>query len=123
VRGSLQIAALVLLPACSGNLNPVESDERQAGIRIEVVGCDLDPGTGNVTMTFEVRSERPYDVVLVNGQVKDASGTVIGSSSGSVLNVAPGETYRQEMVLSAAGAPEGEVTCQAALDLATEPLG
>jgi hypothetical protein len=55
--------------------------------------------------------------------VKDGSGTIVGSSTGSITNVAPGERYRDEMVLSAAGVPQGELTCDAKLDLATEPLG
>jgi hypothetical protein len=119
----IAVVALVVLPACPGDVNPVESDEQQAGIHIEVVGCDLDEGTGNVTLTYEVRSERAYDVVLVEGRVKDGSGTVVGSSTGSVMNVAPGELYREEMVVSSAGRPQGELTCEATLDLATEPLG
>jgi hypothetical protein len=101
----------------------VEQDEGEAGITLEVVDCALDEGTGNVTMTYEVRSEREYDVVLVEGRVKDDSGTVVASSSGSVQNVAPGEAYRAEMVLSPAGETQGELDCEASLDLATEPFG
>jgi hypothetical protein len=119
----IAVAGFVVLPACAGNFDPVETDQQQAGIQIEVVGCELDRGTGNVTMTFEVRSEKEYDVVLVEGRLKDDSGTVVGSSSGSVMNVVPGERYREDMVLTAAGEPEGQLTCEATLDLATEPLG
>jgi hypothetical protein len=123
-RGLLIVlAGVVVLPACPGNIDPVETNEQEAGIHIEVVGCDLDRGTGNVTLTYEVRSEKEYDVVLVEGRVKDGFGTVVGSSTGTVTNVVPGENYRDEMVLSSAGEPQGELTCEATLDLATEPLG
>ena len=117
------LLALGAATACRGDLNPVETEERSSGITIEVVSCDMDEGTGNVTMTYEVQSEKEYDVVLVEGRVRDGSGTIVGSSTGSVMNVVPGERYREEMVLSAAGVPQGEVACVARLDLATEPFG
>lgn len=125
MRSAVAVTLLALLLAgCSpGDLNPVEHDQQAAGITIDVVGCDLDQGTGNVTMTYELESEKPYDVVLVQGQVRDGSGTIVGSSTGSVTNVSPGETYRGEMVLSSAGKTQGELRCEATLDLATEPLG
>jgi hypothetical protein len=122
-RTLMVLLAAGVATACGGDLNPVETDERRSGITIEVVGCQLDEGTGNVTLTYELESEREYDVVLVEGRVIDGSGTIVGSSSGSVTNVVPGERYREEMVLSAAGATQGEVTCDARLDLATEPIG
>lgn len=122
-RTLIVLSALGAASACRGDLNPVETEEGRSGITIEVVGCQLDEGTGNVTMTYEVQSEKEYDVVLVEGRVKDGSGTIVGSSTGSVTNVAPGERYREEMVLSAAGVPQGEITCDAKLDLATEPFG
>jgi hypothetical protein len=116
--------ATLVATACSGaDLNPVEQDEERAGITIRVVGCELDPGTGIVTMTYEVESEREYQAVVINGSVKDESGVVVATSSGSVTDVSPGETYRDEMVLSPAGEPQGELDCEATLELATEPFG
>jgi hypothetical protein len=117
------LLALSAATACGRDLNPVETEEGRSGITIEVVGCELDPGTGSVTLTYELQSEREYDVVLVEGRVKDGSGTIVGSSTGTVMNVMPGERYREEIALSAAGQTQGEVTCEAKLDLATEPFG
>jgi hypothetical protein len=120
----LLVLAALLAPACSGvDLNPVEQDEERAGITIRVVGCEPDPGTGIVTMTYEIQSEREYQAVVVNGRLKDESGVVLATSSGSVTDVSPGETYRGEMVLSPAGEPQGELDCEATLELATEPFG
>jgi hypothetical protein len=106
-----------------GDLNPVERDAGEAGIRIEVVGCELDETTGNVTSTVEVTSEREYSTVLVDFKLVDAQGTVVASSSTSASNVRPGETYRLEMPLSPAGELGEGFTCEADLNLATEPFG
>lgn len=116
--------ALIAGVGCSpADLNPVEEDAGEAGISLRVVGCEPDPQTGIYTITYEVESEQEYNVVLVDGRLKDTSGVIVASSSGSVTNVAPGEVYRQEMVLSPSGEPEGTLDCEASLDLATEPLG
>ena len=106
-----------------GDLNPVERDAGEAGIRIEVVGCELDEGIGNVTSTVEVTSEKEYSTVLVDFKLVDAQGTVVASSSTSASNVRPGETYRLEMPLSPAGELGEGFTCEADLSLATEPFG
>lgn len=106
-----------------GDLNPVERDAGEAGIRIEVVGCELDEAIGNVTSTVEVTSEREYSTVLVDFRLVDAQGTVVASSSTSATGVRPGETYRLEMPLSPAGELGEGFTCEADLNLATEPFG
>jgi hypothetical protein len=106
-----------------GDLNPVERDAGEAGIRIEVVGCELDEAIGNVTSTVEVTSEKEYSTVLVDFKLVDAQGTVVASSSTSASNVRPGETYRLEMPLSPAGELGEGFTCEADLSLATEPFG
>jgi hypothetical protein len=106
-----------------GDLNPVERDAGEAGIRIEVVGCELDETTGNVTSTVEVTSEREYSTVLVDFKLVDAQGTVVASTSTSATGVRPGETYRLEMPLSPADELGEGFTCEADLNLATEPFG
>jgi hypothetical protein len=106
-----------------GDLNPVERDAGEAGIRIEVVGCELDETTGNVTSTVEVTSERGYSTVLVDFKLVDAQGTVVASTSTSATGVRPGETYRLEMPLSPADELGEGFTCEADLNLATEPFG
>jgi hypothetical protein len=106
-----------------GDLNPVERDAGEAGVRIEVVGCELDETIGNVTSTVEVTSEKEYSTVLVDFKLVDSQGTVVASSSTSASSVRPGETYRLEMPLSPAGELGEGFTCEADLNLATEPFG
>jgi hypothetical protein len=50
-------------------------------------------------------------------------GTVVATTSTSATNVQPGETYRLEMPLSPAGELGEGFTCEADLQLATEPIG
>lgn len=122
----LVVIAGIVSTACFGDglgdLNPVERDAGQAGIRIEVVGCELDETTGNVTATVEVTSEREYSTVLVDFKLVDAQGIVVASTSTSATGVRPGETYRLEMPLSPAGELGEGFTCEADLNLATEPF-
>lgn len=121
------VIAGIITTACFGDglgdLNPVERDAGEAGIRIEVVGCELDEAIGNVTSTVEVTSEKEYSTVLVDFELVDAQGTVVASTSTSASNVRPGETYRLQMPLSPAGELGEGFTCQADLSLATEPFG
>jgi hypothetical protein len=119
----MAIVSLVLGPACAEAFNPLERDAGEAGITMEVVGCELDEGTGNVTATVELTSEREYSAVLVDVKLKDAEGTVVASSSTSASNVRPGETYRLQLPLSPAGQLGQGFRCQAELNLATEPFG
>jgi hypothetical protein len=118
------LLALLILPACyGGDLNPIEEDLGDAGVTIDVVGCQRDQVSGNVTLTFELTSENEYQSILVNGTVEDDSGTVLHTSTASLVEVEPGQTYRGEMILAQAGDVEGEVTCEADLDFAQDPIG
>jgi hypothetical protein len=122
VRSAIPLAVL-LGPACAEAINPLERDAGEAGIAIEVVGCDLDQVTGNVTATVELTSEREYTTVLVDFNLVDAEGVVVASTSTSATNVKPGQTYRLQMPLSPAGELGQGFTCEAELNLATEPFG
>jgi hypothetical protein len=123
MRVGLLIVA-VALAACTEALNPVERDAGEAGIAIEVTGCDLDEGTGVVTATAEVTSEeKEYSSILVDFRLVDAEGVVVASSSTSATNVSPGQTYRLQLPLTAAGELGTGFECQADLNLATEQFG
>jgi hypothetical protein len=87
------------------------------------VACELDPAVGNVNLEFELTSEREYQTVLVNGRVMDETGAVLDTSSASLLEVKPGQTYRGEMVLSPVGDVQGDMECGAELGLAQDPIG
>jgi hypothetical protein len=118
------LLAVVLLPGCfGGDLNPIEEDPGDAGVTIDVVGCQRDAVSGNVTLTFELTSESEYQSVLVNGTVKDDTGTVLDTGTASLVEVKPGQTYRGEMILAPAGDIQGELTCEAGLDFAQDPIG
>lgn len=126
VRALLVVGAFVST-ACFGDefgdLSPVERDAGEAGISIEVTGCELDDATGNVTATVEVTSDKEYEAILIDLELVDAGGTVVATTSTSATNVQPGETYRLEMPLSPAGELGEGFTCEAELNLATEPFG
>jgi hypothetical protein len=117
------IVAMLFGSACISDINPLERDAGRAGVDIEVVGCELDEGTGNVTETVEVTSDKEYLTILINVKLKDAQGTVVTSSSTSASNVKPGETYRLQLPLTPAGDLGPGFTCEADLDFATEPIG
>ena len=106
-----------------GDISPVERDAAEAGITIETTGCEFDETTGNVTATVEVTSEKEYEAILIDIELVDAAGTVVATTSTSATNVQPGETYRLEMPLSPAGELGEGFTCEAELNLATEPFG
>jgi hypothetical protein len=117
------VALLGLASCFGGDLNPIEDDPAEAGVSIEVVACELDPAIGNVNLEFELTSENEYQTVLVNGRVMDETGTVLDTSSASLLEVRPGQTYRGEMVLTPVGDVQGELACEAELDFAQDPIG
>ncbi len=123
---ALTMAVALATAGCFGgdiDLNPVERDAGEAGIRIEVVGCEFDETTGNVTETVEVTSDKEYTTVLIDFKLVDAQGVVVASSSTSASNVQPGETYRLELPLTPSGDLGTGFTCEADLSLATEPFG
>jgi hypothetical protein len=123
-RSRLAALVLLVLPACfGGDLNPIEEDPGDAGVRIDVVGCQRDEVSGNVTLTFELTSEKGYQSVLVNGTVKDDTGTILDTGTASLVEVKPGQTYRGEMILAPAGDVEGERACEGGLDFAQDPIG
>ena len=93
------------------------------GISIEITGCELDEATSNVTATVELTSEKEYVAILVDFELIDAQGTVVATTPTSATNVQPGETHRLEMPLVPAGELGEGFTCEAELNLATEPLG
>jgi hypothetical protein len=115
--------ALALASCFGGDVDPLEEDPGEAEVTIEVVGCDRDDVSGNVTLLFELTSEREYQSVLVNGSVRDATGTVLATSTASLIEVRPGQTYRGDMVLAPAGDVQGELTCDAELEFAQDPIG
>jgi hypothetical protein len=130
LRGStlrvLIAVAGIVTSACLGDVSdvsPLERDAEEAGIRIEVVGCELDETTGNVTATIEVTSEQEYSTILIDLELVDAGGTAVATTSTSVSNVEPGQPYRVEMPLTPAGELGEGFTCEADLNLATEPFG
>jgi hypothetical protein len=118
------VAVATLLAACTEALDPLERDAGEAGITIEVTGCDLDEGTGLVMATAEVTSkEKEYSTVLVDFELVDSEGVVVASTSTSAANVKPGQTYRLQMPLSPAGELGSGFECRADLNLATEQFG
>jgi hypothetical protein len=123
-RGVGCLVVAVSLTACTEALNPVERHAGEAGVTIEVTGCDLDEGTGIVTATAEVTSEeQEYSSILVDLRLVDAEGVVVASTSTSATNVTPGQTYRLQMPLTAAGELGPGCECRADLNLATEQFG
>ena len=103
--------------------DPLERDPGEAKVTITVDECDQDRTTDLVSMTFTVESQEDYQTVLVDGKLKDASGTVVGNSSTSVSNVTAGERNQAVMTLSPAGDYDKPLECQASLDFAQRPIG
>ena len=99
--------------------DPLETVPENAEVDISVVGCELDPDTGIITITFELTSDEEYRTVLLNGEASDGSDVVIATGSATVTNVRPGQTYRQDIVLASSSTPpQGEITCDVTLDFA-----
>lgn len=114
---------VVLLVGCADAFNPLETDAGEAGIDLEVVGCEYDPTTTVATATFEIRSDKEYSTILVNGELSDDSGAVIATTSNSVSGVEPGKTYRKEMVFGLTSEPEGQIRCDVSFDFANPGFG
>jgi hypothetical protein len=119
-RTVMLVVVVIAGTACfGGDFNPLEEDPEEAGITIDVIACEHNADIGTITATFELSSTEEYSTVLVNGEATDESGVVIATSSTSVINVRPGRTYRESMVLSTpATPPEGDVACEVTLDFA-----
>ena len=114
---ALTVAALVLA-GCSSLFNPLEGDAEEAGVDLEVVGCEFDATTKVAKAIVEVTSEKDYSTILLNGELTDASGIVIATTSGSLTGVNAGKTYRHELVFGLQGEPEGEVACDVTMEFA-----
>jgi hypothetical protein len=115
------IVALASVASCNSpeQLNPLVEDPDAAGITIEVVGCEPNQAIATVDITFEVTSEdEEYSTVLVNGEVRDESGAVLGTNSTSVTDVRPGRATPGNMVVFFSTPPEGGVECEVTLDVA-----
>jgi hypothetical protein len=118
---SALVAAAVTLAACSA-FNPLERDPEDAGVSIKVERCEQDEVSEVVSATFTVRSEEDYDVVLVDGKLKDATGLVVATSSTSVSNVKANEPTQGTMSLSPQGEYEKPVDCEITLNFAQRPI-
>jgi hypothetical protein len=119
---ALAIVALALGSACNA-FNPLERDSEEAGVQITVDECEQDRTTDLVNVTFTVNSENDYDTVLIDAKLRDASGTVVGTSSTSVSNVKAGEPTQGVMTLSPQGDFEKPLECDLQLNFAQQPLG
>lgn len=123
MRKSLLVLAVLLLPGCFDALNPLERDPEEAGVTITVDKCEQDRTSEVVTATYTVTSENDYDNILLEGKLKDATGTVVGTSAGSVQNVRAGEPVQTVMSLSPQGSYEKPLDCEITLNFAQQPLG
>ena len=117
---SLAVVA-VAVGGCSA-FDPLERDPEEAGVRIAVERCEQDEVSEVVSATFTVRSEEDYDVVLVNGKLKDATGLVVATSSTSVSNVRANEPTQGVMSLSPQGSYEKPLDCEITLEFAQRPV-
>jgi hypothetical protein len=115
--GTLAFAVVLSTAACRERLlEQIPSGGKN--ITINVTACDLDRATGLATATFELTSREEYSSVLLNAQLSDESGIVIGIGTGAVNGVEPGTTYRDDILFSVSGEPEGEVSCNVGVELA-----
>jgi hypothetical protein len=89
LRSLVLLTGVLFAPACFDDLVPIERDAGEAGVALEVVGCELDEVTGNVTATVEMTSEKEYATVLIDFTLKDAEGTIVASTSTSATSVQP----------------------------------
>ena len=120
----LAVVSTLALGACADAFNPLETNPEDAGINLTVTGCTYDQTTTLATATFELTSaEKEYDTILVNGELSDASGVVIATTSTSVSGVEPGKTYREDMVFSLTTPPDGEIACDVSFEFANAGFG
>ncbi len=116
------LAVVVAAAAGCSAFDPLERDPEQAGVRINVERCEQDEVSEVVSTTFTVRSEEDYDVVLVDGKLKDATGLVVATSSTSVSNVTANEPTQGVMSLSPQGDYEKPLDCEITLNFAQRPV-
>jgi hypothetical protein len=114
------ILAAILLAACGGGGDVDVPGAGGHGVDVEVTACGTSSG-GVATATVQVNSrEDAYGVVLISVDMLGPDGEVVGSGTGSVQDVRPGEAVQAEVVLNAVGAPS-DVTCRARVELAQQP--
>lgn len=124
LRLCLAVVCALTLGACADAFNPLETDQGEAGIDLQVTGCEYDTTSTVAKAIFELTSEKEYNTILVNGELSDESGVVIATTSTSVTGVEPGKTYREELVFGGLSSePEGELTCDVSFDFASGGFG
>jgi hypothetical protein len=120
----LLVPVVLLLAACADAFNPLETDPSEAGINLQVVGCELDPATTVAKATFELTSDESYSTILLNGELSDESGVVIDTTSGSLSGVEAGKTYRDELTFGGVTSePQGELSCDVSFEFANPGFG
>ena len=114
------ILAAILLAACGGGGDVDVPGTGGHGVDVEVTACGTSSG-GVAAATVQVNSqENAYGVVLISVDMLGPDGEVVGSGTGSVQDVRPGEPVQAEVVLNAVGAPS-DVTCRTRVELAQQP--
>jgi hypothetical protein len=119
-----QVLAAILLAAavaaCGGDGDVDVPGTGGHGVDVEVTACRASSG-GVATARVRVTSrENAYDVVLISVDLLGPDGEVVGSGTGSVQDIRPGEPVEADVVLNAVGAPS-DVTCRARVELARQP--
>jgi hypothetical protein len=117
------LAAILLaaaVAACGGDGDVDVPGTGGHGVDLEVTACGASSG-GVATARVRVTSqENAYDVVLITVDMVGPEGDVVGSGTGSVQDIRPGEPVEADVVLNAVGAPS-DVTCRARVELAQQP--
>lgn len=117
VASALAFVAVLSSAACRERLLE-QLPSGGKNITINVTTCDFDRATGLATASFELTSREEYSSVLLNAQLSDESGIVIGIGTGAVNGVQPGTTYRDDILFSVTGEAQGDVSCNIAVELA-----
>jgi hypothetical protein len=102
----------IILSAYCPELLPVEEEpttDSLTGISYEVLSCSTE--LGYATARVEFTSDQSYSYVGFEGDYTDADGVVIGQGIGNATDVAPGQPYRIEVLISLTGGAQGG-TCQ-----------
>ncbi|MDP8955664.1 MAG: hypothetical protein M3N24_01700 [Actinomycetota bacterium] len=111
----LLTATGLLLVACTQAVEPA-GGAGERGVSAIVNSCNVDPALTTASADVTVRSTRAHVVVSLSGTLSDASGRVIGRSSGVVGNVQPGQAYHTKILFNLDGTPRGTVSCKVAVD-------
>ena len=114
-RSVLLVGVVVAATSCA----PLIRDAHDAGISVEVRGCEI--GARFVRATMEVTSTRePYDAVVILAELRDAAG-VVSHTSEAAHDVDPDQVYRLQTTLRVLRPVEGTATCDARLGYANPP--